>query len=105
MYESVTYRRRFGELPENPSFDTLCSFVPASVIAHLADQKHREQVFNNGPPQIQQWHTCVLFADISGYTRLTECIDSKGPKGSEVLANYLRAFFVKLLSIITSQGG
>lgn len=50
-------------------------------------------------------HGVVLFADISGFTPLTERMSKEGLKGIEKLSSYLNEFFNKLIQIIHFHGG
>eukprot|EP01083_Nonionella_stella_P116469 346080_1 len=91
------------ELPKNTSFETLCSYLPASIVSYLSDAdvlKHKPK-----PPFKHTWETVVLFADISGFTMLSENLASRGPSGAETLAKYLKSYFEQLVRIIASQGG
>lgn len=46
-----------------------------------------------------------MFADISGFTPLTEQLASMGTKGIEQLSSVLNAYFDELISIIYRHGG
>jgi hypothetical protein len=37
------------------------------------------------------YETCVLFADVSGFTALTEALSVNGPEGAEQLAKHVRS--------------
>ncbi|WP_168219162.1 adenylate/guanylate cyclase domain-containing protein [Limnoglobus roseus] len=47
----------------------------------------------------------VLFADISGFTALSERLASKGADGVEELTQILNAYFGKLIEVIVENGG
>jgi class 3 adenylate cyclase len=51
------------------------------------------------------YETCVLFADVSGFTALTEALSVKGPEGAEQLAKHLNSYFEQLVRLIAAQGG
>lgn len=57
------------------------------------------------PPICEQVHAAVLFADISGFTSLTERLVSLGARGFEQLASHLNRYFSCMISIIDSHGG
>ena len=48
------------------------------------------------------YSTCVLFADISGFTALCEAMEAKGPGGDEYLAKHLNSYFELLLRSLSS---
>src|SRR5574339_1064630 len=47
----------------------------------------------------------MLFADISGFTKLTEQLAERGPAGVETLARLLNEYFGLLIDIIHAYGG
>jgi class 3 adenylate cyclase len=56
---------------------------------------------NPTPPQtpvVEQFQAAILFADISGFTKLTERLAERGPAGTEALTDHLSSYF-KLLII------
>ncbi len=78
----------------------LSSFVPA-VVQRLVSraggtltEAHRESVPG-----------AVLFADVSGFTALTERLAAKGPAGVEVLTRTLNAYFGALIEVLAAYGG
>lgn len=56
-------------------------------------------------PEIETFPACVAFADISGYTKTSEQLASKGPIGLEILSKELNTYFDKLITIIHRYGG
>jgi class 3 adenylate cyclase len=49
---------------------------------------------------------CVLFSDISGFTKLTNrLLKERGDEGAEILNNIICRFFEELISIITRHAG
>jgi len=54
-------------------------------------------------PRIFQ--AAILFADISGFTLLTERLAEKGPTGVETLASILNGYFGRMIDIIHAYGG
>src|SRR5574339_1132243 len=53
----------------------------------------------------QDFPAVVLFADISGFTLLTERLAEKGPLGVESLARILNEYFGQLIDIVYEYGG
>jgi len=56
-------------------------------------------------PVSEDFQAAILFADISGFTRLTERLVEKGPSGVESLARILNEYFGQLIDIIHEYGG
>jgi len=56
-------------------------------------------------PVTEDFEAALLFADISGFTLLTERLAEKGPRGVETLAGVLNAYFGKIIDIIHTFGG
>ncbi|HMS00868.1 MAG TPA: adenylate/guanylate cyclase domain-containing protein [Anaerolineales bacterium] len=85
----------------NPALaNVLASYVPR-LIQHrvIADPSPIET------PASDDFHAAVLFADISGFTLLTERLAEKGPTGVESLARILNEYFGQLIDIIHEYGG
>src|SRR3712207_856222 len=79
---------------------TLASYVPELIIRRLAT--------NPAPitaPTSERFPAAVLFADISGFTALTEHLAQQGPAGAEVLTRELNTYFGRLIDLITIHGG
>lgn len=82
------------------SIETLKSFVPALITQRL--------ISNPAPviaPFSERFTAAVLFADISGFTALTERLAQKGPAGAETLTRALNTYFGQLIDLITAYGG
>jgi class 3 adenylate cyclase/GNAT superfamily N-acetyltransferase len=81
--------------------EALTSYLPASILSYLLG--HAEEPLK--PPLRQTYSTCVLFADVSGFTALCEAMGSYGPQGDEYLAKHLNSYFELLVKTLASQGG
>ncbi|GMF12061.1 unnamed protein product [Phytophthora lilii] len=46
-----------------------------------------------------------MFADVSGFTAMTESLAARGPVGAEDLAKHLNSYFEQLLRLVSSAGG
>ncbi len=79
--------------------ETLRSYVPDLVARHLLARSATEV------PQAITVTAAVLFADISGFTRLAERLAERGPDGAEALTARLNAYFGDLILLITAHGG
>ncbi|MHB2019825.1 MAG: adenylate/guanylate cyclase domain-containing protein [Candidatus Xenobia bacterium] len=84
----------------NRDADALLRFVPPMVV-------RRFQADPSFPtaPVLQRFSAAVMFADISGFTPLTEYLAQRGPDGAEQLTHLLNDYFGKLLAIISQHGG
>jgi class 3 adenylate cyclase/predicted ATPase len=79
---------------------TLASYVPGLIIHRLAANPTRITA-----PFSERFPAAVLFADISGFTALTEHLAQQGPAGAEVLTRELNTYFGRLIDLITIHGG
>lgn len=81
---------------------TLAAYVPPSLI---------QAALNNSLPLIQiepsseRFPGAVLFADISGFTPLTEALGQKGAEGPEELTRLLNRYFTWMIAFVEAQGG
>lgn len=79
-------------LPSSP-----CPFV-------LVGKKNKNRTTNEELPSRQEYDTVCLFADVSGFTTLSEAmmVSSEGVEG---LARHLNSYFGQMVRIIASEGG
>lgn len=78
----------------------MSSYVPRLVVRRLA---HSQQAIHC--PETESFPACVMFADVSGFTSLTEKLSSAGDHGIERLKNVLNTYFESLIGIIYKFGG
>ena len=81
---------------------SLLGYLPAILIKKILEQKQSEK---KKPPVTMPIKTVSLFADISGFTKLSESFSKKGRKGSEFLAFCLNRYMELLINIIGKNGG
>ena len=81
---------------------SLLGYLPAILIKKILEQKQSEK---KKPPLTMPIKTVSLFADISGFTKLSESFSKKGRKGSEFLAFCLNRYMELLINIIGKNGG
>lgn len=79
--------------------ETLASYLPDLIVRRLADG------LVNNTPHAETFSAAVLFADISGFTRLTEKMAQQGPVGAEKLTQILNSYFGQLIELIHADGG
>lgn len=80
--------------------ETLASFVPTHITRRLAADSTPVTA-----PISERFTAAVLFADISGFTALTERLAQQGPAGAEELTHLLNTYFGRLIDLITGHGG
>ena len=80
--------------------ETLASYVPTLITRRLAIDPTRIS-----EPASERFPAAVLFADISGFTALTEQLARGGPAGAEELTHLLNAYFDQLIDLIAGYGG
>ncbi|HET9907383.1 MAG TPA: AAA family ATPase [Anaerolineales bacterium] len=85
----------------NPALtELLASYVPKLIQNRIvADPRPIES------PVTEELPAAILFADISGFTPLTERLAETGPTGVETLARVLNQYFGQLIDIIHAYGG
>ena len=79
--------------------ETLGSYLPALIVRQLQGPPETQHV-----PRREGLDTVCLFADIKGFTALSEAMEEEGA-GSEGLAKYLNMYFSQMCRIIASEGG
>src|SRR5215813_4992520 len=80
--------------------DDVASYVPSLIARRLAV---RAEPLTEARAELLSG--AVLFADISGFTALTESLASHGRRGAEELTQCLNIYFGQLIDLITSRGG
>ncbi len=80
--------------------ETLASYVPTLITRRLAADPTPIT-----EPASEQFPAAVLFADISGFTALTERLARRGPAGAEEITHLLNTYFGQLINLITLHGG
>jgi len=87
-------------MPNSLMTELLASYVPRFIQKHIAT--------NPTPidsPFAKNYQAVVLFADISGFTALTDGLVEKGPAGVEKLARILNEYFGQMINLIYEYGG
>lgn len=81
----------------------LGKFVPSLVIQQLI--KRDCSGVPNKLPELQAMETVVLWADISGFTNLSEACAAKGPRGNEELAFCINRYMEGMITNLDKYGG
>src|SRR6266498_1362166 len=87
-------------MPDSAVTELLASYVPRLIQKRVAQ--------NPTPidsPLAQDFQAVVMFADISGFTTLTERLAEKGTAGVETLARILNDYFGQLIDLVYEYGG
>ena len=78
----------------------LVPYIPSMVLSRIAETSTFPQ-----EPTTEHFIAVALFADISGFTSLTEKLAARGPQGVETLSRILNEYFGRLTDQITQHGG
>jgi ABC-type oligopeptide transport system substrate-binding subunit/class 3 adenylate cyclase len=54
---------------------------------------------------VERFRAAVLFADVSGFTPLTEALAQSGSEGPEELTRVLNQYFSRMIALIEAEGG
>ncbi|MGH9942186.1 MAG: AAA family ATPase, partial [Pyrinomonadaceae bacterium] len=80
--------------------ETLGSYVPSMIVGRANADPAR---FTE--PTVERFSAAVLFADISGFSALTERLAARGPAGIEDLTTLLNSYFGQLIDLVEEHGG
>src|SRR5512139_2940935 len=87
-------------MPNTALTELLASYVPRLIQYRVAANPSPIEM-----PVSEDMQAAILFADISGFTLLTEHLAERGPAGVEALARILNEYFGQLIDIIHDYGG
>lgn len=79
---------------------TLASYVPQLIVRRFA-----EDPTPPAEPIVDRYAAAVLFADISGFTAMTERLARRGPAGAEQVSALLNDYFGQLIDLVYAHGG
>ncbi len=77
----------------------LSTFIPSNIV----QEKMKQAV--PGLVRGEMLSGSLLFADVSGFTALSERLSTLGPEGAERLTAIMNDYFVAMLNIVASSGG
>lgn len=86
-----------------PLSSSYLGFIPSMVLKNLLD-KHKNKkktIF----PEKQTMRSVVMFADINGFTNLTESLSKFGPEGAEIIAFAINRYMELMIKEIGRSGG
>lgn len=95
MAESLTHTAQ----SLHKTLSSLATFIPAPVI--------REQITNPHAARVtaSYWYGSLLFADLSGFTKLSEQLSTLGKQGAEEISLIIINLFTSLLNEVKRFGG
>ncbi len=80
--------------------EDLASYVPALILRRMA-----ADIGSMRSPSVERFPAAALFADLSGFTALTEQFSLHNPAGTEELTQILDLYFGHLVRVVTAHGG
>ncbi|CAD8122137.1 unnamed protein product [Paramecium sonneborni] len=90
-------------LQSNVKVQSILGFIPALVFQHILENQIKG--IKGHVPEIQSFKSVIMFADICGFTNLTEQLSKIGPEGSEVIAFAINRYMELLIKSISKSGG
>lgn len=78
----------------------LLSFVPYNIVQDLMEHPGESPVGRE-----QRFEAVALFADVSGFTAISEALGKTGKQGTEELTRILNSYFDPMIDLIQSYGG
>src|SRR6266511_2782712 len=87
-------------MPVSVVTELLASYVPRLIQKRVA-----QNPIPIDSPLAKDFQAAVMFADISGFTALTERLAEKGTAGVETLARILNDYFGQLIDLVYEYGG
>lgn len=82
------------------SLADLASYLPAFILRRMG----RDATLTMAP-SLEHFPAAALFADLSGFTALTEQLSLHNPAGTEELTQILDLYFGHLVRVVTAHGG
>jgi len=84
---------------EKSLFKTIAAYIPQFIVEELIDNPHM-------PAEHGQFrYGTLVFADVSGFTTMSEKLAQIGKEGAEELTDILNRYFTRMLDIAFSYGG
>ena len=80
----------------------LLKFLPDTILNFVLEYPADEPF---GAPLKRKYHTVIMFADVSGFTRMSEKYSELGSIGTEQMAFNINRYFEQLVKLIRGDGG
>ncbi len=84
----------------NDRQSSLLSYIPRPLLRQIYAHPHLPTT-----PQIEAFPAAILFADVSGFTPLTERLAQQGPRGAEELTSLMNGYFERMITLLTIVQG
>lgn len=81
---------------------TVAAYVPPSLARTALNDAAPKPPTH---PQTERFLAAALFADVSGFTPLTEALGQKGSEGPEELTRLLNRYFSWMIAFVEAEGG
>ncbi len=81
---------------------TVAAYVPPSLVRATVNEA---VPIPPTEPQVERFPAAVLFADVSGFTPLTEALGQKGSEGPEELTRLLNRYFSWMIAFAEAESG
>ncbi|MFK7907494.1 MAG: adenylate/guanylate cyclase domain-containing protein [Chitinophagales bacterium] len=85
---------------QSNNLSTIAPYIPPTLMKSILASKELPL-----EPVVEDFEAAVMFADISGFTPLTEALAQKGAEGPEELTRILNGYFTRMIALIESEGG
>lgn len=79
---------------------TLLSYIPPPLLRQVCALPHLPEA-----PHTSRCVAALLFADVSGFTPLTEKLAQHGPRGAEELTQVMNGYFDRMIALLVAEGG
>lgn len=96
--KTSTVRTEYIEQSVASVLQNLTKFVPSLVIKKLISRAMNSDNARTELPELEHMETVVIFADISGFTNLSERCATKGRAGNEELAFCINSYMDAMVS-------
>lgn len=100
--KDISKKIKRSSLKSNMFLRSLTSYVPNVILRSFIHSNEPNPVT---PPFSEKFPAAVLFADISGFTPLTEKLGKMGSRGVEILTSHLNEYFGRIINLIFNHGG
>ena len=79
---------------------SVSAYVPPYIVRQAISAPHTAP-----PGQAARMHAALLFADVSGFTAMSESLARLGKEGAEELTRVLNGYFAAMIDVVYAYGG
>lgn len=84
----------------NDGQSSLLPYIPRPLLQQIYAHPHLPMT-----PHVEAFPAAILFADVSGFTPLTERLAQQGPRGAEELTSLMNRYFERMITLLTVVQG